>query len=65
MPRARLEAACARALHFGTPSYHAVKAILTKGLDQQPLTAPTAVPAARTYTEGGRFCRDPHTLLTH
>lgn len=63
--RVRLEAACARALHFGTPSYHAVKAILTKGLDQQPLAVAPAAADARTYTEGGRFCRDPRTLLTH
>lgn len=62
---ARLEAACARALHFGTPTYHAVKAILAKGLDQQPLASSSSVPLARTYTEGGQFCRDPNTLLTH
>lgn len=60
----RLEAACQRALHFSTPSYAAVKTILHKGLDQVPLT-PTHAPLARTYTEGGRFCRDPKTLLTH
>lgn len=62
---ARLEAACTRALYFGTPSYHAVKAILAKGLDQEPLTPAASVPVARTYTEGGLFCRDPNTLLTH
>jgi transposase len=32
----RLEAACARALHFGTCSYHSVKSILESGLDRQP-----------------------------
>jgi hypothetical protein len=33
---ARLEAACARALHFGEVRYHTVKTILAAGLDQQP-----------------------------
>ena len=62
---ARLEAACHRALHFGTPSYSAVKTILAKGLDQLPLTSTsTAIPAGL-YAEGGRFCRDPKQLLTH
>jgi transposase len=32
----RLEAACARALHFGTCSYQSIKSILEKGLDRQP-----------------------------
>jgi len=32
----RLEAACARALRFGTCSYRSIKSILEKGLDQQP-----------------------------
>jgi transposase len=31
----RLEAACARALHFGTCSYQSIKSILEKGLDRQ------------------------------
>jgi transposase len=31
----RLEAACARALHFGTCSYQSIKSILQKRLDQQ------------------------------
>jgi len=33
----RLEAACRRALHFGTCSYHSVKSILDHRLDTQPL----------------------------
>jgi len=33
----RLEAACARALAIGSPSYKSVKSILNKGLDRQPL----------------------------
>jgi hypothetical protein len=33
----RLEAACRRALHFGTCSYRSVESILKHRLDQQPL----------------------------
>ena len=37
-PRAeRLEAACARALHFGDHSYRRIKAILNAALDREPL----------------------------
>ena len=32
----RLEAACARALHFGTHKYRSVKSILQSGLDREP-----------------------------
>ncbi len=60
----RLEVACARALHFETPSLRAVKAILQKGLDQQA-ELPAFDQLAQTYTQGGRFCRDPQTLLIH
>ena len=38
----RLEAACRRALHFGTPGYKVVERILSGGLDHLPLPAPTA-----------------------
>jgi hypothetical protein len=34
---ARLEAACARALHLGAPRYRTVQNILTSGLDQMPV----------------------------
>jgi transposase len=34
---ARLEAACRRALHFGTVSYRSIESILEKRLDSQPL----------------------------
>ena len=34
---ARLEAACIRALHFGTPTYRSIESILKQQLDQQPL----------------------------
>ena len=39
--RARLEAACRRALHFGTTRYRSLESILKNGLDQQPLPEPT------------------------
>jgi len=38
----RLEAACRRALHFGTPGYKVVERILRGGMDHLPLPAPTA-----------------------
>lgn len=59
---ARLEAACARALGFGSARYRTVKDILAKGLDAVPAPPPeTAV--SDTYALGGRFCRDANTLL--
>lgn len=58
----RLEAACSRANHYGTPSYKAVKAILDKGLDRQTSSTDFDTLCA-TYTEGGRFCRDTTTML--
>ena len=60
----RLEAACQRALAFDAPRYRTVKTILDKGLD---LNAEQAAfdALAETYTRGGRFCRDPNTLLRH
>ena len=36
----RLEAASARALHFGDPSYRRIKAILNAALDREPLPEP-------------------------
>ena len=62
---ARLEAACRRALFFGTPSYQAVKTILYKGLDPLPLTPTSPAAPGGLYAEGGRFCRDSKPLLTH
>lgn len=58
----RLEAACSRANHYGTPGYKVVKTILEKGLDQQSVLSAFDALAA-TYTEGGRFCRDTQTIL--
>jgi transposase len=58
----RLEAACARALNFGTPNYRTVKQILKNGFDQQPeLAALTALEAP--YLGAGRFSRERNDLL--
>lgn len=60
----RLEAACRRALSFGSPRYRTVKEILKKGLDlQESLVAFDTL--ADTYTRGGRFCRFADELLCH
>jgi transposase len=55
---ARLEAACARALHYGEIRYHTVRLILSKDLDLEPLPAAEAPPSpsrsprhARSWTE--------------
>jgi transposase len=58
----RLEAACARALTFGTPSYRSVKQILKQGLDQQRDLIEIAALEAP-YLSGGRFSRDPSDRL--
>lgn len=60
----RLDAACQRALAFDTPHYRSVKTILDKGLDQQATIAAFDT-LTDTYTRGGRFCRDPQSLLKH
>ena len=59
---ARLEAACSRANHYGTPGLKVVKSILEKGLDQQDMLAGFDA-LASTYTEGGRFYRATNTIL--
>jgi len=59
----RLEAACCRPNHFGTPSVEAVKLILQKG--RRGLSTESIDSGAGTYTHGGRFCRDTQTLLIH
>ena len=41
---ARLDAACARALHLGAPRYRTIQNILTSGLDQVPPAEPVATP---------------------
>ena len=42
----RLEAAAARALHFGAYSFHSVESILEHHLESQPLAVPQTPPAA-------------------
>jgi transposase len=39
----RLEAACARAVHYGDPHYRRIKEILNAALDCEPLPGPTSV----------------------
>jgi hypothetical protein len=60
--RGRLDAACNRALNFGTPSYRTIKQILKTGLDQQPelINAPTL---EAPYLSGGYFRRQSSDLL--
>ena len=66
---ARLEAACARALHFDNVKYRTVKSILHQGLDQAPLyEQPNVIPLASAYTGKGRFlrqqaCREGRPLM--
>lgn len=55
---ARLEAACARALHFDNVQYRTVKSILKQGLDQAPLyEQQNVIPLASAYAGTGRFLR--------
>ena len=61
--RQRLEAACARALAFGSGRYRTVKDILRKGLDQQPLDLLTPTPLGPAHTGQGCFCRDTTSLF--
>ena len=56
----RLETACARALDHGSGTYRNVKNILEKGLDQQSLPLPIALPDA--YGGASRFSRTPEWL---
>jgi hypothetical protein len=58
----RLEAACARALAFGTATYRSVKQILKQGLDQQPGLL-DAAPLEAPYLGGGRFSRPRSDVL--
>ncbi len=42
---ARLEAACARAVHYGDPHYRRIKQILNAALDREPLPGASSPPA--------------------
>jgi len=60
--RGRLDAACSRALNFGTPAYRTIKQILKEGLDQQPDLL-ESLPLEAPYLGGGRFSRNLADLL--
>ena len=63
--RQRLEAACRRALAFATPQYRAVKTILHRGLDQQPVEGEAVRVLAPVYTGAAHYNRDPGELLAN
>jgi hypothetical protein len=58
-PLRRAQAACARARHFGNHSYQAMKNILRRGLDLEPLSTTPAAPILSTP----RFARKVTDLL--
>lgn len=58
-PRERAQAACRRASFFGNVSYRAIKNILTKALDLEPLPQPLAQQTL--WAEPPRFARSPRT----
>jgi hypothetical protein len=60
----RLEAACRRALAFGSPRHRTVKTILAKGLDVQT-PGQASLPLGDTYTRGGRFLPPPKIERGH
>jgi len=60
-PIARAQATCRRASFYGSYEYRAVKAILVKALDTEPL--PIAIVAATTPAATPRFARDVRELL--
>lgn len=59
--RDRLEAACSRALNFGSPTYRTIKQILKEGHDQQPDLLDATVLEAP-YRGDARFIRPPSRL---
>lgn len=61
--KARLEAACDRALSFDSPRYRTVKVILEKGQDQLPAGGQQDTTLPDIYTGKSRFLRDTTTLL--
>jgi len=54
-PRERAEAAAARARHYGSRSYVALRNILRQGLDLEPLEQ-----ESKRWSVGSRFARHPH-----
>ena len=59
--KARLEAACGRALLFDSPKYRTVKTILERGQDQP--APPSHAGLSGVYSGTGRFQRDTSTIL--
>jgi transposase len=57
---ARVEAACARALHHASPFYRTVKSILAGNYDQQPLLTDDAI---HLHVPTARFARNAQTLF--
>ena len=57
--KARLEAACHRALLIGAVSYRSMESILKNGLDSQPLPAPStpSIPATHANIRGSEYYR--------
>jgi transposase len=58
-PVARARRAAARALHFKSLEYRAIKSILSKGLDLEPLPDERS----RSWSQGSRFARRPTDVL--
>ena len=55
----RLEAACARALHYGTVHYRGIRAILNAALDREPLPEAAPVTTPRQH----KFARPSHEFF--
>ena len=62
-PPARAKAACLRASFYGSYKYGALKAILRKGLDFEPL--PNVAPVATPPLAAPRFARNVRELLQY
>lgn len=61
----RLEAACLRALTFGSVHYKTIKAMLEAGRENDPLPGTNATPLGETWRGGSIYSRDPSTLILH
>lgn len=61
--KARVDAACKRALFYDNPRYQTVKTILAKELDQLETPDHSPEQLSNVYTGDGTFCRDANDLL--
>jgi len=59
----RVEAACARAVHFGAFSYRNVKTILEKGLDQQPPDEKAQVGVEHANVRGSSYYKEERACV--